>query len=360
MVEEFNRDVEIIAANYQPVLENLLWQFDYESLNAVLETMTTHPDVTSVRVSDSSEKLVAQLGSDIDGDSFVYKTDLTFNSKTTHLELGTLEFTYNDERLNETFQERLENYYYLIGIFTCAVILVLLLASEYLVSGPLKRLQQRMASYHKFGTFSRTNVDSDDEIGRLAYEYNRLIELVELKQEELKRLATHDDLTGLPAKLLCMELLHQDLAIAKRQNHKVAVLFIDLDGFKAVNDTFGHDAGDKLLQGVCGRISKEIREVDMLARVGGDEFVLALAEVKYKADPSLVAEKIISSVSIPFVLPQGEVTVGLSIGIALFPDHAQDEENLLKLADAAMYEVKRKGKNGYSFAPGTGDEMHIG
>jgi len=207
-----------------------------------------------------------------------------------------------------------------------------------------------MASYHELGVFSKTIVESTDEIGRLAHEYNRLIELVANKQKELERIATHDDLTGLPNRFLCKEHLTRYISIAKRQDHMVAVLFIDLDGFKSVNDTMGHDAGDKVLQMVCERISKEIREVDTLARVGGDEFVLVLSEVKNKAGPSLVAQKIINSLSIPFELPLGKVAVGSSIGIALFPDHAHDDESLLSLADMAMYKVKHQGKNGYSFS----------
>lgn len=171
-------------------------------------------------------------------------------------------------------------------------------------------------------------------------------------EEKIKHMAHHDHLTDLPNRALFMDRLDQAISLARRSATKVAVLFLDLDGFKFVNDGMGHDMGDRLLQAVALRLNEIVRSSDTVARVGGDEFVLVLNNIGTREDASLVAEKIIQSLSEPFELSGGLCRIGGSIGIAVFPDDAEVPEMLIKRADEAMYCAKQNGKNNYRFHAG--------
>ena len=126
-------------------------------------------------------------------------------------------------------------------------------------------------------------------------------------------------------------------------------MFVDLDGFKAVNDTLGHDAGDYVLKQVAQRLLSCVRETDTVARFGGDEFLIIATEINTPENAAQIAEKVIQLVSQPVIIKEQRVVVGASIGIALFPDHGEDMDQLIKQADKAMYSVKNAGKNGFRF-----------
>ncbi|QYG03092.1 bifunctional diguanylate cyclase/phosphodiesterase [Massilia sp. NP310] len=159
----------------------------------------------------------------------------------------------------------------------------------------------------------------------------------------------HDSLTGLPNRLLLLDRLGQATAQRERQRAQVAVLFLDLDHFKEVNDTLGHAAGDRLLQVVAERLAASVREGDTVARVGGDEFVVMLVELHQLADAALVAEKIISAVSEACQIEGSELHIVPSIGMAIFPGDGGDPDTLLRNADIAMYHAKRDGGAHYCF-----------
>ncbi|GAB6095627.1 hypothetical protein JCM14469_18790 [Desulfatiferula olefinivorans] len=169
-------------------------------------------------------------------------------------------------------------------------------------------------------------------------------------EEKIRHMATHDPLTGLPSLILIKDRIAMALEVAKRKKTTVAILFVDLDGFKSINDNFGHDAGDFLLKEIAKRIGSCIREVDTVGRIGGDEFLLVLTELQSKKNSSSVAEKIIDCIGQPVLFNGNQLTVGASIGIAVFPDHSADREQLIKLADEAMYTIKNEGKNSFAFA----------
>lgn len=170
-----------------------------------------------------------------------------------------------------------------------------------------------------------------------------------LAEQKIAHLAHYDYLTDLPNRALFLEGLEQSLALAKRNDFKVAVLFLDLDGFKKVNDTLGHDAGDLLLQGVSVRLKETIRASDTVARVGGDEFIFVLNEIGSDESAAIIASKIIAALSEPFELKGERCKIGGSIGIAIYPDASLDSEALIKQADDAMYLAKQSGKNTYRF-----------
>ena len=169
-------------------------------------------------------------------------------------------------------------------------------------------------------------------------------EINELKRAEitLEHLATHDTLTGLPNRFLMFDRLNQLLVRAARYQSRFAILFIDLDGFKRINDSRGHDVGDLVLRGVAERLTQSLRAADTVARIGGDEFVILLESLRAGHDAIALARKIEAAICAPFSLPGGDATVTVSIGIGVYPDDGRDAEELLKAADVAMYRAKRE------------------
>ncbi|HJV03506.1 MAG TPA: EAL domain-containing protein [Burkholderiaceae bacterium] len=172
---------------------------------------------------------------------------------------------------------------------------------------------------------------------------------VKESQEKLDHLAHHDPLTALPNRLLFNDRLQHALQRATRDNEQLALLFIDLDRFKNVNDTLGHHIGDELLKQVAKALQEKLREGDTLARLGGDEFIVLLEDVDGQYSASLVAEKLVAMFEQPFMVAGHELFVTCSVGISLFPTDATDLNMLIRNADVAMYQAKARGRNGYSF-----------
>ena len=175
-------------------------------------------------------------------------------------------------------------------------------------------------------------------------EFRRMIE------KQLLDMATHDSLTELPNRKLFSERLNHAIAGARRQRCQLAVIFLDLDGFKHVNDTFGHDCGDELLKGVAGRLRDCVREADTVARLGGDEFTIILEMVKNKDEVTTVAERMLKYLSMPYSFNKGDAVVTASLGISLYPEDGETYDELVRSADNAMYRAKEYGKNRYSYS----------
>lgn len=173
------------------------------------------------------------------------------------------------------------------------------------------------------------------------------------QRDELLQVVGHDQLTDLPQASVAADRLESALAHARRTGRKVALLFVDLDGFKGVNDTHGHAAGDEVLRRVASRMQAAVREQDTVARVGGDEFIVILTGLVDSAAAIRVADQIIAKVAEPFVWQSQTLSVGASIGIALYPDQAKDGDSLRRLADAAMYQAKHGGRNGWRHSEAT-------
>ncbi|WP_281380756.1 diguanylate cyclase domain-containing protein [Halomonas fontilapidosi] len=165
--------------------------------------------------------------------------------------------------------------------------------------------------------------------------------------ERMAHLAQHDPLTGLPNRALLTERLSRDLGLARRHRHLVALLYLDLDAFKPINDSFGHAVGDSLLQAVASRVQECMRDIDTVCRQGGDEFVILLAEIRRPEDATRVAEKLLAVLGRPYCIHGNQLLITLSIGISLYPDDADDADALMHNADTAMYHAKRNGRNGH-------------
>jgi diguanylate cyclase (GGDEF)-like protein/PAS domain S-box-containing protein len=176
----------------------------------------------------------------------------------------------------------------------------------------------------------------------------RTAELEEAKARA-QHLADHDALTGLPNRRLLEDRLTQALALGHRNRKNSAVMFVDLDRFKTINDSLGHAVGDALLKEVATRLVRQLREGDTICRIGGDEFVVVLPEVKRSSDVAHVAQKVIEQLSLPVTVEERELVVTCSIGIAVYPDDGRDAETLIRNADAAMYHAKELGRANYQF-----------
>lgn len=184
---------------------------------------------------------------------------------------------------------------------------------------------------------------------RLQRSQTRIMEERVAHARRVEYLAFHDNLTGLPNRAYFTRLLTQGMQQSRRYGKRLALLFLDLDRFKAINDSLGHDAGDELLQEMGLRLNASVRESDIVARLGGDEFVVLLPEITDASQVTVVADKILAAVSLPFTLVAQEFRVTVSIGIALFPQDGEDEQTLMKHADVAMYHAKELGKNNAQF-----------
>lgn len=172
-------------------------------------------------------------------------------------------------------------------------------------------------------------------------------------EEKVRYQALHDLLTGLPNRMLFNNRLALALVNAQAQQGMLCVMFMDLDRFKTINDTLGHDFGDRLLQGVAKRLMHCLRESDTVARWGGDEFTLLLPQIVDANEAVKIAQRILAALKPTFIIEGHQLHITNSIGIALYPDHGKDAETLLKNADAALYHVKEQGRNNYQLYTST-------
>lgn len=244
--------------------------------------------------------------------------------------------------------------------------LVLLTALLSLAIGTLASMRMRQAISHPFyelvramdtvttqGTFEAdVEVRSQDEVSRLAVSFNAMLaelrhrgDLANAAEARLREQARTDALTGLPNRRQFYRCLHREQARMAREATLLGLLFIDLDGFKHVNDTFGHALGDVLLCAVAKRIQARLRQTDTLARLGGDEFTVILPNISAEKDASRIASSLIAALSAPFDLNGKPCRVGASIGVLTHRGNIVSEDDLLNMADAAMYAAKHQGKN---------------
>lgn len=224
---------------------------------------------------------------------------------------------------------------------------------------PLNALNRAVRRFAQVGTVPAQDLplQRGDEIGHLARSFQGMQQQIQEQlqtlmdnQEELEHLSQHDMLTGLPNRRLFVQLLEQALVRAQRQQQRVAVMFLDLDEFKPVNDRWGHDVGDLLLKAIAQRLREQLRAMDVVARLGGDEFVILVDDPPDEASLHTLAHKLVEVVQLPVVVGGQSLKVGVSIGVACFPRDGEHAAELLHRADQAMYAAKEGGRHGYRFA----------
>ena len=230
---------------------------------------------------------------------------------------------------------------------------------------PIRRLGKAV---HEIG-HGRFDIDTDissyDEIGELAHSFKEMSRNLKQSQQQVEYLAYRDALTGLPNRRMFRDYLEKSIAMARRQQNCLALLFMDLDNFKQINDTLGHQAGDRLLHEIARRLDERMRKedhitsldtgvddnnmTDAVARLGGDEFLILLSDVNEPSDVAHTAERIQEVISEPFDIDGNRFFVGCSIGVSMFPNDGDDVDTLIRNADIAMYHAKDNGRNNYQF-----------
>lgn len=325
----------------------------------------------------------------VDGDQFLRGTGLSHPdmSPVAYQPVSSVQRSYNglqvqlyipvviNERIEGVlyYQERLHT---LLSWFLQAVVVLLvvmsavfLLASRLLVQiqkralRPLLELAyiaDKVAQTRDYGL--RAKMHADDEIGGLTLRFNELLKRTQIWQSELndklsqeqqqgevlKELAQRDRLTGLANRLYFEQLIQHMVQHSVQHNSLSALVFIDLDNFKFVNDNFGHDAGDAVLVEISRRVASVIRSKDHLCRLGGDEFALLVPDLSKVSDVTQLCQRILTETKKPLIVAEQVMPVGLSMGIALCPEHATHAADLLQHADSAMYKAKRAGKNDFT------------
>jgi len=226
---------------------------------------------------------------------------------------------------------------------------------------PIRKLVKAAGEIGHGNVLTSIDIDSSDEIGKLASAFREMGENLHFQHEEVRYVAYHDSLTGLPNRLMFMDYLNRATTEARRDLQGLALLFLDIDNFKRINDTLGHQCGDKLLEAFSDRLSKQVRGTDIishvseenasrvLARLAGDEFIILLPRARGGSDAQKVARRILMSLSEPFIIFNQELHVSTSIGIAMYPDDGITPGTLLKHADIAMYHAKKLGRNNFQF-----------
>lgn len=247
----------------------------------------------------------------------------------------------------------------LVTVGASVLLLVVVLRSLVLV--PVRRLHAATEEVRRGNLTPSIEVRGQDELGELAHAFLAMGRHLCESTKEIRRLAYHDALTGLPNRQQFLEQLAETLKRARRQSVRVAVLFIDLDNFKRVNDSLGHTAGDELLKEISSRLSCTLRASDTVARprddcgdglvsrLGGDEFIILLAEVTDPQVPARVARRVLDVIAKPYRIARRDIQPSASVGISLFPDDGEDPTALVRGADTAMYHAKEQGRNNFQF-----------
>ena len=252
----------------------------------------------------------------------------------------------------------------LLGILVCTILSAcsaLFLSRRLLngITGPLRQLARVAHAARQERAFDQRVPEARiQELNNLGNDFNALLDELESWQTHLKNenetlahQASHDSLTDLPNRAYFEARLARTLRKLKKADEKAAVLFLDSDRFKGINDTYGHAAGDAVLVAVASRIRAQLREEDLVARLGGDEFAILLTPLHKPEDAQRIADKIIASMLAPIDLPdQVQVVTSLSIGIAVYPEHGATPDSLLSAADTAMYQAKRQDRGGQHLA----------
>jgi diguanylate cyclase (GGDEF)-like protein len=375
---EIDNKATLIAAN---IASTLLFN-DTVSANETLRTLKVDPSVLMAVLFDEEDKPFASYSqegyaSQIEayklqpegvylGDIFVevFRPAVIQNSR-----VGTV---YIRSDLTG-FEEKIINYSYIVlFIFMASLILAAFLTHQFqkIITTPIEKLAQLVSQVSKDKDYSmRLPIKSRDEIGvlvrafngmlktveehkeKLQNQTNNLEQLVRIRSEQLHKLAYFDALTGLPNRSLLFQEIEKEISRCNRTNLSFALMFLDLDRFKTINDSLGHAVGDELLQEAARRLLDSVRKEDVVARIGGDEFVVMLVNIKSRLKVSSIAENIMLAFSYPFnlILNSTSLHVSVSIGVSVYPEHGHDVADLMRNADTSMYQTKAIAPGKYVF-----------
>lgn len=260
-----------------------------------------------------------------------------------------LNISTNKKKFEETLANNKQDLILLMVMIVLITISISLLILDKMISSPLKKLLIGINTLSMGDYKHKINIKSNDELGLISTQFNNMAEEISHRETLLHELAHYDSLTKIPNRAMFIENLEKAIKRAKRLDTKLAVFFLDLDEFKNINDTLGHQIGDKLLVEISKNLSKALREQDILSRIGGDEFNILIEDLSSIKDLGNIAEKCLQQIKDQLNIDGNVINVTGSIGISVYPNDGENSSDLLKNADLAMYKAKNSGKNQYSF-----------
>lgn len=363
---------DIISQN---IASSLLFD-DAVTASEILASFRADPAVLLVTLQTADNGVFASYKNErfnnSDENVFTLVEDIRFEGGT----LGTLNLVISE---NEIYHQNIAS-----ATFLLVILLIVFVLSATLIEPMVRSLLEPLLNLHnvsekiaKTRDYSqRVRIQSDDEVGRLSQMFNVMVEQIEHRDimlekkvgqrtteleklaEEFRFRAFHDSLTGLPNRALLNERFEHSIEHAKRFHSRFACLLLDLDDFKAINDTKGHEFGDELLVEVAVRLKATIRAEDLVCRLGGDEFVVLLNDLSDVHDANMIARKILTQLNRDFIVKDERVRTAVSIGGAVFPDHGNNLSTIKRHADVAMYRAKDSGKNRFClFSDGMQEEV---
>ncbi len=351
-----NRAAVLVLAT--AVVTEPAWTLSEEGLKAAAQRILQEPSVCAVEVRDlqpTQEPLAIAAQRCAPGLPVVVRDAQVLHEGQL---VANLRLSFDATEIDQMLAQRQGIMWWLVAAQVVVGVMVLLGVLSLRLLRPIHRLKLQASTLAARETVPALVWRQRDELGQLGQHLNtvrariqELFEELEAKNKQLSKMAMYDHLTGLPNRTLFRELFQHEAAMARRQHDSCALLFIDLDRFKAVNDTMGHAAGDELLLGISQRLVATLRESDIVCRVSGDEFLVLLTQAGHWEQVSQTVERLLRAIQTPMLLPRAASTaqVSASIGIALYPTDGDDFEALARCADLAMYKSKDMGKGRYCF-----------
>jgi diguanylate cyclase (GGDEF)-like protein len=350
--------------------------FDFLALNTYTREVSEQPDIVysviqspegavlSSHIDDSDPVAKKYLGRTGSGDVLKVLQNLDGQDELINLQfpithdgklLGHFLVGLSREGVQSEFRRQLTIKMLVLAAVVLFLSLAIYAVFRFNILHPIQRLIAASQDVGR-GQHSVVEVKSSDEMGMLATAFNAMAEGIKQEQAQLHRQANFDTLTGLPNRLMAFDRINMEISRAKRSDQRFAVLFIDLNDFKSVNDSLGHAAGDRLLVAIGARLQAAMRDADTVARLGGDEFLVLAADAASEVQVEKIAERMLETVAEPQELNGRKVVAHCSIGIAVYPDNGEDAETLVANADNAMYQAKTTQQGTATFFT---EEMNI-
>ena len=352
LIQQHRRALLLMSAN---VLAEPLWTIDEQQVRSALRRTLQEPSVLAVRLVEQRPQTVPielrRPGVPDDAGQPMSVTVMREGEQ-----LGELALYFDEHELDHQLAARRTSTLQLVALQVLLAAAILLSVLYRRLLAPIQRLKRQASDIAQRAELRPRPWPRQDELGQLGTHLNEvhaqihaLFAQLEAQKAALEAVALHDPLTGLPNRMLFAELTQAAVAQARRENGRLALLFLDLDRFKGVNDALGHAAGDELLIALALRLKATVRESDVVCRHSGDEFTLLLRDAHSWDEVAATADRLLKAIEEPLALRGHDFGVSASIGIALFPDDAADHDELVRHADAAMYAAKRMGRARYSF-----------
>jgi diguanylate cyclase (GGDEF)-like protein len=363
---ELEEHISTVLNSRARLMATPLWKMQYENLTVMLRELVRDPAIVSGSVYDDTGAVVSTAGPAERHDAPLTRVEpIIYRDGNIDAPAGRLEVTISRTPIVEAFWLSLKQALLIAFLATAAITVGIWIATQRYIGKPLTLIATAIERSRLDGKRHRVEWDGDDEFGAVARAFNAMQDAAEqnenalhIANRRLDFLALHDELTGLPNRRSFEERLRVSADAVTPETGTLAVHFIDLDDFKAVNDTLGHDAGDRLLRHVSQKLRASVGDADFVARFGGDEFVVLQTGVTDEASARRFAERLMDAIGQPFTLRNSTIRADASIGVALLDGDQSDVVRLLSLADIALYEAKREDRGAISFLTNVGRDEH--